>query len=256
MSGKIEAKKTSFAYKIVRGGLKLVYPRIEIVGLENVPEGECIVAANHCQMNGPIMGELYFPQPSYTWCAGEMLHWKEVPGYAFTDFWSFKPKWTHWFYKLLAYLITPLSVLVFNNANTIPVYHDARIMTTFRETLKHLAQGHRIIIFPEKNVLHNNIIYDFQDRFVDTARMHYTKTHKELPFVPAYMAPKLHKMYIGQPVYYNAEATLEEERRRICDFLMGEITRMGVEAPLHTVVPYRNIRNSDYPKNTPLKEYK
>ena len=256
MSEKNEVRKTSLAYKIIKGTLKAVYPRIEIEGLENLPEGECIVVANHCQMHGPIMGELYFPQPCWTWCAGQMMHWDEVTEYSFTDFWSFKPKWTHWYYRILSYLIAPLCIVVFNNANTIPVYRDARIMTTFRETLKHLASGHRIIIFPEHNVLRNNIIYDFQDRFIDTARMHYTKTHRELPFVPAYMAPKLHKMYIGKPIYYNAGATLEEERRRICDFMMEEITRMGVGAPPHTVIPYRNIRKSDYPKNTPLKEYK
>ena len=185
-----------------------------------------------------------------------MMHYKEVPEYAFTDFWSFKPAWCRWFYKIVSYLIAPLCVLVFTNSHVIPVYRDARILSTFRETLNHLAKGERVIIFPEQNVRHNNIIYDFQDKFVDAARMYYGKTHKEIAFVPAYYAPKLHKVYLGTPVYFQAGAPIEEERRRICDYVMNEITRMAAEAPLHTVIPYRNIRKRDYPKNAPVREYK
>ena len=74
--------------------------------------------------------------------------------------------------------------------------------------------------------------------------------------MPAYYAPKLHKVYLGTPVYFQAGAPIEEERCRICDYVMNEITRMAAEAPLHTVIPYRNIRKRDYPKNAPVREYK
>ena len=249
-------KRSPLTYRIIKRLLMLVYPRPEIIGLENLPAGECIVAGNHSQIHSPIISELYFPQPASIWCAGQMLHYNEVSEYAFTDFWSFKPAWCRWFYKILSYLIAPLCVLVFNNSHVIPVYRDARILSTFRETLNHLAKGERVIIFPEQNVLHNNIIYDFQDKFVDTARMYYSKTHKEIAFVPAYFAPKLRKVYLGPPTYFRAGAPIEEERRRICDCMMNEITRMAAEAPLHTVIPYRNIRKRDYPKNAPVREYK
>ncbi len=86
---------------------------------------------------------------------------KDVPEYAFRDFWSQKPKWTHPFYKLLSYIIAPLSACVFTNARTIGVYHDTRILSTFKNTVKKLQEGKSVVIFPEHDTKHNHIIYDF-----------------------------------------------------------------------------------------------
>ena len=109
----MEDKKTSLIYRIIRWLVWLFYPKTRIVGAENIPQEASVIVGNHTQMNGPIVGELYFPGKKYIWCAGEMLSWKDVHGYAFRDFWSQKPRRTHWFYKILSYLITPLAVCIF-----------------------------------------------------------------------------------------------------------------------------------------------
>ena len=98
-------KKSSVMFIIIKFLVKIFYPKISVVGREYLPDEPVIIVGNHCQMNGPIVGELYMPGEPYIWCAGEMMHIKDVPGYAFQDFWSQKPKWTHPFYKLLAYII-------------------------------------------------------------------------------------------------------------------------------------------------------
>ena len=221
----------------------------DAVLVSRVTEEPCVIVANHTQMNGPIACELNFPERRYTWCAGEMMNWREVPAYAYQDFWSGKPWYSRWFYKLLSYAITPLSVLIFRNANTIPVYHDARAVTTFKESLHKLEEGDRLIIFPEHNVKYNHIVYEFQEKFVDLAKMFYKRTKKELSFVPMYIAPKLKKLVLGKPILFNALARIEEERRRICGYLMHEITRLARALPLHTVIPYRNVPKKDYPTN-------
>ena len=130
-----------------------------------------IIVGNHTHMNGPIAEELYCPGIHYTWCSGQMMHLKDVPDYAFDDFWSQKPKWTHPWYRLLSWLIAPLSVCVFNNANTIGVYRDGQIIKTFKETMRRLDEGANIVIFPEHDVKYNHILYDYQDSFIDIARM-------------------------------------------------------------------------------------
>lgn len=245
----MEKKKVSPLFKLVKGMLYLVYPRISIEGIKNLPDEPCIIAANHCQMHGPIAGELHFPGRHAIWCAGEMMSAKEVPAYAFKDFWSQKPKRTHWFYEILSYLITPLAVLIFNNANTIGVYRDARIIATFRNTVNALADGANVIIFPEQDVKHNNIVYDFQEGFVDVARLYQRRTKKDVQFVPMYIAPKLKKMYIGKPTPFQADQPYEQEKKRICNYLMDEITDIARALPEHTVIPYRNIPKKLYPKN-------
>ena len=242
-------KLSSFLYKIILFLVKLFYPKIKVYGAENLPSEPCIIAANHTQMNGPICAEIYYPRKRYTWCAGEMMHLKEVPAYAFGDFWAQKPKHTHPFYKMLSFIIAPLSVIVFNNARTIGVYKDKRIMHTFKETVKRLGEGNDIVIFPEQDIKHNHILYDFQEGFVDIAKIYYKRYGKELSFVPVYIAPDLKEMHIGKPVWFNAETDISFERKRMCKYLIDEITDIAVNLPSHKVVPYRNIPKKYYPLN-------
>lgn len=252
MEGK---KKHNILYLIICALIRLFYREPTFVGTENLPDEPCVIVGNHTQMNGPIISELYFPGNNYIWCAGQMMHWKEVAEYAFTDFWSFKPKIFHPFFRLLSWIITPLAVLIFNNASTVPVYHDTRLITTFRRSIELLQEGRSMIIFPEWNKRYNNILYDFQDKFVDLARFYYRKTKQALLFVPVYNAPKLHKTVIGKPVRFDPDAPIESERERICKAMKDAITEMAASLPEHTVIPYRNIPKRLYPKNIPIEVY-
>ena len=237
-------------FKTVRGLVRLFYGKTEIVGLNNLLDKNTVYVSNHAQMNGPIVSELFMPDNCYIWCAGEMMHLKEVPEYAFNDFWSEKSKYSKPFYKLLSYIIAPLSCCIFNNARTVAVYHDARILGTFRETVNMLKNNRKIIIFPEKKETNNNIVNKFQENFVDIARLYYKRTGIELNFVPMYVAPDLKKMYIGKVTKYNADNTPESERIRITNYISDEITRIARSLPRHTVVPYCNISNKRYLSNT------
>lgn len=247
----MQEKPTSRLYRIIKAVVSFFYPHMEVVGAEHLPDEPVIVVGNHTQMHGPIISELFYPGDRYIWCAGQMMHRKEVPAYAYQDFWSRKPTAVRWFYKLLSHLIAPLSVCVFNNAHTIPVYHDSRLISTFRQTVERLQEGASIIIFPEHDVPHNHILCEFQDKFVDVARIYYRKTGKELSFVPMYIAPALKQICLGTPIRFCAQRPIKEERERICAALMEEITSMACALPEHTVVPYRNVPKREYPSNLP-----
>lgn len=238
-------------FRFIKAAVRLFYPRMEVVNAHRLPPEPCIIVGNHTQMNGPIACELYSPRFRYTWCAGEMMHLREVPAYAYRDFWSQKPRSVRWLFRIASYLIAPLAVCVFNGANTIPVYHDSRLLNTFRLTLRRLQEGADIVIFPEHDVPYNHILCDFQDKFVDVARLYYRKTGKRLSFVPLYLAPALKKMVYGEPVVFDPAAPIESERARICRACMEQITAMAESLPLHTVVPYRNIPRRLYPTNLP-----
>jgi len=251
----MQPKKQPRLYRIIKRLVKVFYLKYEVEGTENLPDDEpVIVVGNHAQMHGPLSCELYFPGHRYTWCAGQMMHLKDVPAYAYSDFWSQKPKCTRWFYKLLSYLIAPLAAYIFSHANPIGVYRDSRILSTFKDTVKRLSEGASVVIFPEHDVKYNNIIYEFQEKFIDIAKLYYRRAGKELAFVPLYIAPDLHKMYLGKPIRFRASAPLEEERARICGYLMDEITQIARSLPEHTVVPYRNIPKKYYPSNIPKEE--
>ncbi len=250
----MEKKKTSFTFKIIKGLVRLFYGKMEIVGLENLPDSNAVIVGNHTQMNGPITGEIFMPDNCYIWCAGQMMNFKETPAYAFADFWSQKPKWTHPFYRILSYIITPIACCVFNNARTIAVYRDVRIMSTFKDSIKLLKDGANILIFPEKDEKHNNILYTFQENFIDIAKLYYKKTGTELTFVPIYIAPKLKKSYIGKGIKFNSENSFDDEKQRIVKYLSDEITDIARNLPLHIVVPYRNIPKKNYLTNKDITE--
>jgi hypothetical protein len=126
-----------------------------------------------------------------------------------------------------------------------------RLMTTFRTTLDALQAGENIIIFPEHDVKHNHIVYEFQDKFIDVAKLYYKKTGKALQFVPMYVAPKLKRTVLGAPVTFDPTADIKAERVRIAHALMEGVTDLACALPRHTVVPYRNMAKHLYPTNIP-----
>ena len=245
----MEKKKTTRTFRVWKWLIRLFYGKVTLEGLDDLPDRDAVIVANHCQMNGPIVGEIFLPDNVYIWCAGQMMKAKEVPGYAFRDFWSQKPKWTHPFYKILSHLIVPVCVCLFNNARTVPVYHDSRVLTTFQKSVKLLQKGANLLIFPEKDEKGNNILYAFQENYIDLAKLYYKRTGKALTFVPLYIAPRLKKAYFAPGVTFDPDAPMEQERRRLSKYLFDTITHTARELPEHTVVPYRNIPRKNYPTN-------
>lgn len=246
-------RKSRAFYLFVKTLTKLFYPKITWENAENLPQEPCIIVGNHSQMNGPIAMELYYPRQRLIWCNSEMMHLKEVPAYAFHDFWRNKPKYLHWFYKLLSYIIAPLSVCVFNNADVIPVYRDNRLLTTFRQTIEALDSGTDVIIFPEQPEPCNNILCQFQEHFVDVAKLYYKRTGKCVSFVPMYLAPRRKAMYFGKPVTFRPDVPIPQERERIVHEMMDAITDIAIHLPEHTVVPYNNLPKREYRKNIPYE---
>ena len=227
---RLNDKKTTWVYRVIRWLVWLFSPKYQLEGTENLPDEPCVIVGNHSHMYGPIEGELYTPGKHYVWCAGEMMNWEEVAAYAYKDFWSGKPKGT-------------------------AVYHDTRLISTFRDSIEKLKEGNSMVIFPECYDEHNNIVHEFQDKFIDLARFYYKKTGVELSFVPMYLAPKLKTVYYGKPIRFRADADIKAERKRICDELMDAITEIAVSLPEHTVIPYPNISARYYGKNIPLEVY-
>lgn len=236
-------------YKVVWGLVWIFYPRYTIEGQENLPQEPCIVVGNHAQAHGPIFSELYFPRKRSIWCAGQMMSCREVPEYTYHDFWDEKPRYLHPFFRLVSYVIAPFISAVMRSGDTIPVYHDTRVISTFRTTIQKLNEGDDILIFPECKKGYNQILCAFQENFIDVAKLYYKKTGKELAFVPMYLAPKLHKAYFGEPIGFDSTAPMAQERRRIAQALMDSITDMAVSLPEHIVVPYVNVPKKDYRTN-------
>ena len=243
------SEKKPWPFKVICRAVAAFSPKYRLYGTDRLPPEACVLVGNHCQMYGPVAAELYMPRPHETWCVGEMTRREEVPAYAFREFWSGKPKSARWFYRLLSHLIAPLSAYIFTNAHTIPVDHDARVITTFRKSMDCLKKGEDIVIFPESHQPCNGILWQFQDGFIDLALLYHKRTGQALCFVPMYISPSLAGIHFGSPIRYHPERPPQEERTRICQELMTAITDMARELPRHVVVPFPNWPKSQYPYN-------
>lgn len=246
---KNKKKKKGLLFRFVRSIIKTFYGKVRHLGVENIPSEPSIIVGNHAQMNGPITAEIYAPFKRKTWCIGNMLHLRDFPKYMLEDICRYKPKWTRIFYLPFCYLIAPLAVYLFKTADTIGVYKDMRIISTLKKSVTALKEGEHLIIFPECHTKFNNIVYEFQDKFIDTAKLYFKDTGKELSFVPMYVAPKLKTIVYGKPIKFDSTSPIEEQRKIICDYLKTEITHLAQSLPVHTVVPYANIKKKNYPKS-------
>lgn len=245
----MKKEKKPLLFRLIKGTVKIFYKKRKFVGIENLPKEPVIVVSNHSQLHGPLSNEISYPRTKRIWCIGQVMNLKEAPKYNFNDFWSKKPKSVRWLFKLFAYISAPLSVYIFSRSDTIPVYKDARIMSTFKETVKKIDENNDIIIFPECPTPYNDIINEFQDKFIDVARLYYKRTNKELYFVPAYNAAKIKTISLGKPIKFDSTKPIEEERKIICDYLKEQITLLAKELPSHKVVPYLNVGRKNYKKS-------
>ncbi len=245
MSKKLDNKyrKKGIIYKICAFFIKFSYKKNEYIGLENLPSKPCIVAGNHAQLHGPINAELYFPTKKLIWCDGPMMNKKEFPNYADNNFFGGRPSV---FQKFLIKIITPIVASVFKSADALAVYRDMRIMKTYKATTDVLEEGVNVVILPECPEEFNEITNKFNEYFVDVARFYYKHTGKELEFVPMYYAKELKKTLFGKPIKFDAKAPIESERKRICEYLMGEITALAKTLPPHKVIPFNNVKKKDY----------
>lgn len=240
-------KKKSLFYRFVLKILKVFYKKRNFIGMENIPNGPSLLIGNHAQIHGPLSSQVYYNGYKYIWCIGQMTKLKEVPAYAYHDFWMYKPKYIRWFYKILSYIIAPICSYALSRSDVIPVYKDGRMRNTINTTIDKLNDGAHVIIFPEEHKLYNEIVNEFQTRFVDIARFYYKKYKVEISFVPMYNAASLKTIVFGKPIKYDSTLDIESQRKKICEYLKEEITRVAKELPKHKVVPYGNIKKKDYP---------
>ena len=74
---RLNDKKTTWVYRVIRWLVWLFSPKYQLEGTENLPDEPCVIVGNHSHMYGPIEGELYTPGKHYVWCAGEMMNREE-----------------------------------------------------------------------------------------------------------------------------------------------------------------------------------
>lgn len=177
-----------FAYMIARSLLRLLY-RLEGHGVENIPKGRALIAANHVSYLDPPAVGCCYPEPSHA-----------VAG-------------SHLYRGLFGKLIRAMGA--------IPVSNSANDATSIKEIVSVLLDGQKMIVFPEASRSMDGKLKKFKRGVATIAAL------SQAAIVPAYIKgarevwprrkklPKLFgkiDVYYGVPLFYKDYISLGKKQ--------------------------------------------
>ncbi len=221
---------------------RLAYPRSHMV-FEAEPDGEPgLFVCNHSEICSPVMITLDFDRPHANWVINCAMDRKKCESYAFHDVLSGNSRKHKGFYRFLAKIIRVLLPPILDNVDTVPVFHDRRIIETFKQSVKKLESGKDVVIFAESPRQYSEYINELQRGFVDLGRYYFSRTGKKLKYYPAYVERSNRVIAVGKPIEYDPELPMKEQRERICVFLQEGIDRQARGLKKHKPVKFLQPR--------------
>ena len=231
-------KASYIYYKIIRGILRMCFPRAKTVYKEPPGDEAAVFVCNHSAIRGPVMMTLDFKRKHQTWTVHSAIDKKTAVNYAFHDVLFGNTRRCKWFWQIIAHIVAKALPPLLIYSDTIPVYHDKNILKTFKQSVKALTEGYDLVIFAESPKRYSEYVSELQPGFVDIARLYYRKAKKALRFYPVYLEKKNAVISVGEPVTFDPEIPIDEQRERIITYLRDGIDRLGRELPEHKPVPF------------------
>jgi hypothetical protein len=209
-------------YKVLSSIIRGITPRMKTTWEEPFDGEACVFVGNHAGAFGPIDMCVKFPlrDQCYTWMNADVLDPKLVPAYVRQDYW-WKPgcKLEPLYNATLPYMAAAVLPPILRLAPTVPVYHDMRVMTTMRQSLRHLKEGHHLVIFPEQPSGYQSHHDWINTGFLQIAPMYYKATGKILKFYPVHLDYHKHTFKVAKPIAFDPERTLEEQTPELVEVL-------------------------------------
>ncbi len=196
--------------------------KMETVWTEPFVAEPCVFVCNHVGALGPIDMVSRFPlwDQVYAWCNEGIMNKASCPAYVRQDYW-WQPgcKLEKFYDAILPSLASLILPPVLQSAPTIPVYHDARVMTTMRQSLKVLKEGKYLVIFPEQPSgfgTHHDWI---NTGWLNLCTLYYRSTGGALRLYPVHIDPKKHRFTVARPVQFDTTRSLAEQEAELAEVL-------------------------------------
>lgn len=208
---------------------RIVYPILPIkkaVYAEPVGEEPCVFLANHIGALGPIYMAATFPlrEKVAIWCNEGVMDEKQMVEYVRHDWWwRTESKLAPLYNVTLPYIAAAIVPKVMRSAPTITVYHDARAMSTMRQSMKALKEGKHIVIFPEKPDGFDSHDEYLQMGWLNLCTMYQRATGKPLKMIPVHIDQKAHVFRVGKGITADPNVPVKEQESRIERYLAAGI---------------------------------
>ena len=181
------------------------------------PDGTepCVFVCNHAGAFGPIDMCAKFPTRlrCHPWFNAQVMNEKEVPAYVRQDYWwkpgsFFAPVLNATLPYLAAIILPP----ILRTVPGVPVYHDNRVMTTMRQSLKLLKANEDLVIFPEQPSGYQSHHTWINTGFLNIATMYQRATDKGLLFYPVHVDYHSHEFRVAAPIRFDVTRTLADQQ--------------------------------------------
>ncbi len=196
-------------------------------------EGDaCVFIGNHCGAWGPIDMVTKFPlcEECKAWMNHDMVEPKLLPAYVRQDYWWKPGCRLEWLYtRTIPYIAAAIIPPVLRTAPTVLVYHDVRVMTTMRQSLRLLKEGKHLIIFPEQPSGFGSHHDWINTGFLQIAPMYFKATGKPLKFYPVHIDYDAHVFRVSKPIAFDPEQTLEEQTPELVRVLAAGLRGEKIE---------------------------
>ena len=117
----------------------------------------------------------------------------------------------------------PLRALMQEKMPGVPVYHDNRVIRTFRKSLEYVAQGEHLVIFSEQPAGHGSSEMELNRGFLQVAPLICKRTGKALKFYPVHVDWAARRITVSKPVPYDPALPLKEQEDGIIQALSKSI---------------------------------
>ncbi|MBR5137414.1 MAG: GtrA family protein [Clostridia bacterium] len=197
---------------VVRSIAKIFYPKYKTLSPEE--NSPCVYVCHHMNMHGPLVTLIWLkshPHPMILDCFFNYgTCYKHYKDFTFT----MRFKKARHFSKLLSLIATVITVPLVRSLHAIPVHRGGNnSFVTMKTSMKVLAKGHNIIVFPDKDYANrqgsDSNIYD---GFLLLESLYYRKTGHHLAFVPLVVDDNHKRILQKDPIYFESQDFYSEQQ--------------------------------------------
>lgn len=207
-------------YAALRGLIRKTVPPMTTEWTVPFDGEPSVFCPNHAGAFGPIDMCAFFPlsDTCHPWLNEAMCEPKLVPAYVRQDFW-WKPGcfWEPVLNVTLPYLAAALVPPILRSVPGVPVYHDARVIKTFRKSIEYIKKREHLVIFAQQPAGYQSHEMELNRGFLQICPMVHRMLGVALSFYPVHIDYKNRKFIVGAPVRYDPGVPLCEQENGIID---------------------------------------
>ena len=210
-------------YRMAVPCIQTLTHRMTVEWEEPFEEGPCVFIGNHLGAIGPVDMCAKFPLRDriHPWINNGVLETRLVPAYVRQDYW-WRPesRLAPLMNVTVPYLVAPVLPFILRSVQYIPVYHDQRVMTTLRQSLRVLQQGDYVLIFPEKAAGWHSYQDELNMGWLRLGELWHRISGQPLKIIPVHIDVPNGVFRVSRALYFDPERSCEDQQDELAEALL------------------------------------